>query len=227
MRKNKMPLEALKREVLNTGLAMSAQGLSPGRSGNVSARYGKGLLITPSGVLYQDLEPADIVHVPGNGKPAAGQLKPSSEWRLHRAVYRARPDARAIVHCHSLNATALACAEMPIPAFHYMVAAAGGSDIPLAPYATFGSNELAQGAAAALRERNACLLSHHGQIAVGGSLDAALDLALEVETLSAQYIKTVTLGAVRLLDENEMRRVLKKFASYGPAAQKGTATEGT
>lgn len=198
--------DALRREVLNTGLAMSTQGLSPGRSGNVSARYGKGLLITPSGMPYQELQPTDIVYVPPSGKPAVGQLKPSSEWRFHRAIYRARDDVHAIVHSHSLNATALACAEMSIPAFHYMVAVAGGNDIPLAPYATFGTDELAKAAVAALSKRNACLLSHHGQIAVGGSLEAALDLALEVETLAAQYIRVVALGAVRLLDDGEMAR---------------------
>lgn len=211
--------DELRRKVLDTALAMSAQGLSPGRSGNVSARCGKGLLITPSGLAYQGLTPADIVLVPASGKPAAGQRKPSSEWRFHRAIYRARPDVLAIVHSHSLNATALACAGMAIPAFHYMVAVAGGNDIPLAPYATFGTDELARSAVAALSQRNACLLAHHGQIAAGASLEAALELALEVETLAAQYIKVIGLGAVRLLDDEEMARVLEKFAGYGRAAQ--------
>jgi L-fuculose-phosphate aldolase len=217
----------LRQHVLDTALTMSSQGLSPGRSGNVSARHRKGMLITPSGMAYQELKPADIVHVLATGKPAANQLKPSSEWRLHRAIYKARPDVQAIVHAHSLNATALACAEAPIPAFHYMVAMAGGSDIPLVPYATFGGEELAQAAAATLSNRNACLLAHHGQIAVGDSLGAALDLAAEVETLSAQYIKVLTLGAVRLLDEAEMEKVLIQFRSYGRSAQrKKTAPAG-
>jgi ribulose-5-phosphate 4-epimerase/fuculose-1-phosphate aldolase len=210
----------LRKLVLETALAMSSQGLSPGRSGNVSARWKKGALITPSGMEYQSLTPDDIVLLLESGEPMRGQRKPSSEHLLHRAIYQARPDVYAIVHAHSLNATALACAEMSIPAFHYMVAMSGGADIPLAPYATFGSGELAAAAADALSQRNACLLAHHGQVAVGESLGAALDLALEVETLAAQYIKVRTLGAVRLLDEEEMERVLAKFANYGRAAQK-------
>jgi L-fuculose-phosphate aldolase len=209
----------LRKLVLETALSMSSQGLSPGRSGNVSARRKKGMLITPSGMEYQSFTPSDIVLLTENGKLARGQRKPSSEHLLHRAIYLARPDVLAIVHSHSLNATALACAEMSIPAFHYMVAMAGGSDIPLAPYATFGTEELAEAAAEALSQRNACLLAHHGQIAVGESLEAALDLALEVETLAAQYIKVRSLGAVRLLDEEEMERVLARFANYGRAAQ--------
>lgn len=209
----------LRKQVLETALAMSNQGLSPGRSGNVSARRKKGMLITPSGAEYHSLTPADIVVLTGRGEPAPGQRKPSSEHLLHHAIYRARPDVHAIVHSHSLNATALACAEMSIPAFHYMVAVAGGSDIPLAPYATFGTDELAAATVKGLSRRNACLLSHHGQIAVGENLEAALELALEVETLAAQYIKVRTLGAVRLLDEEEMARVAARFANYGRAAQ--------
>jgi L-fuculose-phosphate aldolase len=209
----------LRQDVLSAALAMSAMGLSPGRSGNVSARFKKGMIITPSGLPYDSLTPSSMVRLRPSGKPAADQLKPSSEWLFQLAIYRARPDVGAIVHCHSLNATALACAEKSIPAFHYMVAVAGGADIPLAPYATFGSEDLARAAAAALARRNACLLAHHGQIAAGANLEAALDLAHEVESLAAQYIKVLTLGPAPLLDAEEMERVLVKFASYGRAAQ--------
>lgn len=200
---------------------MSREGLSPNRSGNASVRFGTGMLITPSGCIADRLEPRDMVHVPASGKIARGQRTPSSEWRLHRAIYEARPDARAIVHCHSLNATALACARTPIPAFHYMVALAGGSDIPLAPYATFGTEELGRSVAATLARRDACLLANHGQIALGDGLEAALELAREVETLAAQYIKARAVGAPALLDEEEMARVLEKFSGYGRKARQG------
>jgi L-fuculose-phosphate aldolase len=134
---------------------------------------------------------------------------------MHLAIYAAKPDAAAIVHCHSMHATALACAGRPIPAFHYMVAVAGGSDIPLAPYATFGTPELGRAVTSALAERNAALLSHHGQIACGASLEAALDLAREVEVLAGQYCRFLQIGGSALLDEAEMARVLEKFRGYG------------
>lgn len=197
---------------------MSESGLSPGRSGNVSARIEGGMLITPSGKAYNIMEPDDIVAVGSDGTPRPGSLKPSSEWRFHLKIYEVRPDVRAIVHCHSLNATALACTHRPIPAFHYMVAVAGGKDIPLAPYATFGTPELAANIAAVLTDRKACLLANHGQIATGTSLAAALELAHEIETLAAQYIKVLGLGETHLLDDEEMDRVLARFRSYGQNA---------
>jgi L-fuculose-phosphate aldolase len=206
---------ALRRAIIDTAIAMSREGLSPGRSGNVSARVEGGMLITPTGLAYEALTEDQIVFVGTDGGRRPAELKPSSEWPMHQAAYRAKPTAGAIVHCHSLNATALACAGRPIPAFHYMVAVAGGIDIPVAPYATFGSEELAEGVAAALKERNAALLAHHGQIACGAGLSAALDLAREVETLAAQYCRFLQIGGGKLLDEQEMQRVLKKFGGYG------------
>ena len=206
---------ALRRGVIATAQAMSREGLSPVRSGNVSARAQGGMLITPTGLAYEGLQPEQIVFVSNRGGTRAGSLKPSSEWHMHLAIYKARPDAAAIVHCHSMNATALACAERPIPAFHYMVAVAGGSDVPLAPYATFGTPELARAVAGALAGRNAALLSHHGQIACGPSLEAALDLAREVEVLAGQYCRFLQIGGQAILDEAEMERVLEKFRSYG------------
>jgi L-fuculose-phosphate aldolase len=198
--------------LVETAKRMSASGLSHGRSGNVSARWGDGMLITPSGASYDTLEPNDTVYVDADGTPRGG--KPSSEWRFHHAAYQARPEAGAVVHCHSLCATALACAHRPIPAFHYMVAIAGGTDIPLAPYATFGTEDLAAHVAEALAHRKACLLANHGQIAAAADLDAALELAGEVENLAAQYLEVLKLGEVHLLDDAEMQRVLERFKTY-------------
>lgn len=205
----------LRQEVIDTALAMSREGLSPGTSGNVSVRWRDGMLITPTGMAYDALLPEDIVLVGGDGAPRAGSRKPSSEWRFHLAAYGARPEAQAVVHVHSLNSTALACARKPIPAFHYMVAVAGGADIPLAGYATFGTKALADHVAAALKNRKACLMANHGQIATGPSLPAALALAREVETLAAQYLKVLSIGKPTLLSDAEMVRVLERFKGYG------------
>jgi L-fuculose-phosphate aldolase len=209
---------ALREEIVATARAMSASGLSPGRSGNVSARFATGMLITPSGLAYDAMEAGDIVLVAGDGSVAAGQRAPSTEWHFHLAAYRARPDLNALVHTHSLHATVLACAGRSIPPFHYMVAVAGGSDIPLVPYATFGTPELAAHVAEGLRERKACLMAHHGQVAMGTKLSAALELAHEVEILAEQYFKVLVLGPPQLLPEAEMSVVLEKFKKYGRAA---------
>jgi L-fuculose-phosphate aldolase len=209
-----------RRAVIDTALAMSNSGLSPGRSGNVSCRWNDGMLITPTGMAYDDIRARDIAFVNGKGEvPGKKSRKPSSEWRFHLAAYRARPEMNAVVHTHSLNATALACAHMPIPAFHYMVAVAGGSDIPLVAYDTFGTKELAEHVARGLAERNACLMANHGQIAIGATLSSALELAHEVEVLAEQYCKVVALGKTNILPDDEMARVLKRFKSYGQRAQ--------
>jgi len=206
---------ALRRTVVETAQTMSREGLSPGRSGNVSARTDGGILITPTGLAYDGLTPEQIVLVRDDGTSPAGALRPSSELPLHLAVYRARPEAQAVVHCHSLNATALACAGRGIPAFHYMVAVAGGADIPVAPYATFGTPALAESVAATLAERRACLLAHHGQIACGKDLASALDLARDVEVLAAQYLKTLQIGGGPILGADAMAEVLERFQTYG------------
>jgi len=211
--------ERARREVLDTALAMSRRGLSPGRSGNVSRRFRDGMLITPSGQTYASIMPADIVFVADDGGLAPGQKKPSSEWRFHLAAYRARPDMGGIVHTHSTHATVLACAGKPIPAFHYMVAVAGGNDIPLIPYATFGTKELARQVAKGLKERDACLMANHGQIAIGETCAKALDLAAEVENLAEQYFNVLCLGDPILLGDEEMEKVLEQFGSYGQQTQ--------
>jgi L-ribulose-5-phosphate 4-epimerase len=205
----------LRQEIIDTALAMSGEGLSPGTSGNVSARLDDGFLITPTGMAYDDLIPEDIVFIDGKGVTQDAARKPSSEWRFHLSAYAARGTANAIVHAHSRFATALACARKPIPAFHYMVAVAGGNDIPLSDYATFGTVELADAVASALKDRKACLMANHGQIACGENLGVALGLAREVETLAAQYEAACQIGEPHILDDEEMDRVLARFESYG------------
>ncbi len=177
-------------------------------------RWQDGMLITPSAMPYADMTPADIVRTDACGEPVDPVQKPSSEWRFHLAALKTRPDCDAIVHTHSLNATALACAGKPIPAFHYMVAIAGGVDIPVVPYALFGTETLARHVAKGLKSRNACLLANHGQVAIGKSLTEAFELAQEVETLAAQYIAARQAGALKILSDRAMRDVLDRFADY-------------
>jgi len=206
----------LRKEIIAAANAMSQSGLSPGKSGNVSARDRAGhILITPTGVPYADLKPGDIVALDNRGKVLSGLLLPSSEWHFHVAIYTACTDVNAIVHTHSLHATALACAHREIPAFHYMVAVAGGDNIRCAPYATFGTDELAHHALTALKGRHACLLANHGQIALGETPAKALAMAHEVETLASQYVAALQIGPPTILDTDEMARVLEKFKTYG------------
>jgi L-fuculose-phosphate aldolase len=206
---------ALRAEIIATGQRMLSSGLTPGKSGNVSARSDSGMLITPTGMAYGELKPSDIVAIRNDGTAMTGQRVPSSEWRFHLAVYKARDDVEAIVHTHSLNATALACIHRHIPAFHYMVAVAGGDRILCATYATYGTEALAKNVVRALGERRACLIANHGAVAVGETLRKAYDLAWEVETLSAQYARARQLGRPRLLSAREMNVVLEKFKTYG------------
>jgi L-fuculose-phosphate aldolase len=194
---------------------LGRRGLTEGTSGNIGLRRDSGrFFVSPTGMPYEALEPGDIPLLDFEGR-WFGRRRPSSEWRFHRDIFRARPEVGAIVHVHSRHATALACTGRGIPAFHYMVAVAGGADIRCAPYHTFGSQALADAALAALEGRRACLLANHGVIAVGADLPAALALAGEVETLASQYCAALALGDVRILDETEMGRVLEKFRTYG------------
>jgi L-fuculose-phosphate aldolase len=205
---------ALRQAVIDTARRMNALGINQGTSGNVSVRLGDGLLVTPSGVDYDALAPAMIVHMAMDGT-WRGDLLPSSEWRIHRDILQSRQEFGAVVHAHSPHATALACLGRGIPAFHYMVAVAGGDSIRCAPYATFGSQALSDHALAALEGRKACLLANHGLLACGADLKQALKIALEVEVLSAQYCCALQIGEPLLLDAAEMQRVLQKFQSYG------------
>jgi len=208
----------LREDVIATALAMNAAGINRGKSGNVSVRLHDaaidGFLITPTGVPYLQTTPEQIVAMTLSGE-ARGSLLPSSEWRFHREIYAARADAQAIVHTHAPFATTLACLHRGIPAFHYMVAVAGGKDIRCAPYATFGTQELSDHAVAALAERRACLLANHGMIAIGTSLAQALALAVEVETLAEMYWRALQISEPVALPDAEMDTVLAKFATYG------------
>jgi L-fuculose-phosphate aldolase len=205
---------ALRQQLIDTCLAMNAAGINQGKSGNASARIEDGFLVTPTGIPYNALTPDDIVSMRFDGIHQGKRL-PSSEWRFHRDILAARPEINAIVHTHANYATTLACLGRSIPAFHYMVAKAGGSDIRLAPYAIFGSQELSDHAVAALEGRFACLLANHGMIAIGTSLAKALDIAIEVEALSRQYCQALQIGEPILLGADEMARVIEQFRTYG------------
>jgi L-fuculose-phosphate aldolase len=207
--------EASRRLIVATGLRMNAAGINQGTSGNLSVRVPEGFLVTPSGVPYDELAAEHVVEVGLDGHVAPGQLVPSSEWAIHRDVYVRRPEVGAVLHAHAMFATSLSCLRRGIPAFHYMVAVAGGRDIRCADYATFGTPELSAHVLAALEGRKACLMANHGMLAIAETLPKALKLAIEVETLAAQYWRALQVGAPVLLPDEEMDRVLEKFATYG------------
>lgn len=207
---------ALRQEIVEVAQAIDRAGFCPSKSGNVSARFGEGFLITPSGLPYTQTKLEDLIYVALDGTVLSGSRKPSSEWPFHVAIYKARPDAQAIVHTHSPRATALSCARRGIPAFHYMIALCGGADVRCAEYATFGSPELAQNAVRALEGRKAVLLANHGVIALGASLAGAHTIVAEVENLAGEYLDLLASGLDPvILDEAEMERVSAKFAGYG------------
>jgi L-fuculose-phosphate aldolase len=194
---------------------LTRRGLTHGRSGNVSVRCDeRRFFVSPSGMDYEVLRDDDVPLMDLDGQ-WFGRCRPSSEWRFHRDIFRSRPDVGAIVHTHSPRATALACTGRGIPAFHYMVAIAGGRDIRCAPYYTFGTQELSDAALTALRDRKACLLANHGVIATGADLAGAVSLAGEVENLALQYCAALSLGRVSILDDAEMCRVVERFRTYG------------
>jgi L-fuculose-phosphate aldolase len=208
----------LRTSVIDVACAMDDAGFAPNKSGNVSARTSRGFVITPSALPYRSLQPADLPELAPDGAVIDAPRRPSSEWRMHAAIYAARPDAQAIVHTHSPRATALSCARRGLPAFHYMIALAGG-DVRCAPYATFGSNDLARHAVDGLRERRATLLANHGVIALGGTLAAALAVAREVENMAGQYLALLAAGLEpTVLDDAELARVVAKFRDYGRPA---------
>ncbi|MBN9061919.1 MAG: class II aldolase [Rhizobiales bacterium 65-9] len=207
--------EPLRARIIETCRAMNRVGLNQGTSGNLSARLdGERCLITPSGLDYDAMTPGDIALLSFDGR-WSGRSRPSTEWRFHRDILRHRPDAGAVLHAHARHATAIACLGLDIPAFHYMVAVAGGDAIRCAPYATFGSQALSDAALAALDGRKACLLAHHGMIAIGETPEKALRLAIEVEALAAIYLSARQIGEPKTLPRGEMARVLRLFATYG------------
>ena len=209
---------ALRREVIETALEMERLGINQGTSGNISARWQDGLLITPSGVPYAELQTQDIVWLPldvSDDAEVFARTRPSTEWRFHRDILRSRPEINAVVHTHSNAATALAIHSREIPAHHYMVAVAGGNSIRCAPYATFGSQALSEHTLTALKDRTACLLAHHGVIAIGRDLARALWLANEVEVLAQQYLLACQLGIPPVLSDEAINEVIEKFKGYG------------
>ncbi|KMM16701.1 class II aldolase/adducin family protein [Synechococcus sp. GFB01] len=225
-----------RRALLSAAQGLNACGLNQGTAGNLSLRIPGGLLITPSSLPYEQMGPEDLVAIDPQGRPLADSATttgraPSSEWRLHADILARRPEIAAVVHCHSVHATALACHGRGIPPFHYMVVQAGGPDIRCAGYATFGSQELSDLAVAALRERRACLLAHHGQVTLGSSLEQALALAVEVETLAQMYLQALQLGEPPLLSGEEMEEVAEQMQRrhYGafsdPAAPPGQSPD--
>jgi L-fuculose-phosphate aldolase len=194
--------------------ALTAHNLNRGTAGNVSARWDEGFLVTPTGLAADEMQPGDIVPMAMDGS-WHGARKPSSEWRFHRDLYAARPEAGAVVHAHAPFATALACLRADIPPFHYMIARFGGATVRCAAYATFGTQELSDAALAALEGRCACLLANHGLLVFGRDLRHALDLAVEFEALCAQYWRALQAGRPVLLSDTEMTAVLDRFGAYG------------
>ncbi len=209
-----MKYPALRREIVAACQDMNRRGINQGTSGNISARVAEGFLITPSGLAYDEMKAADIVLMKTDGT-SVGRLKQSSEWRFHTSIMGTRPEVGAVVHTHSMFATTLSCLGMEIPAVHYMIAAAGGSNIRCVPYIAYGTQELADAALKALQGRNACLLANHGMIVVGPTLKRAMWLAVEVETLAAQYWRALQVGKPNILSDKQVRAVMEKFQTYG------------
>ena len=208
----------LRHAMVEASLELVERGLNRGTSGNVGVRCGDRILVTPSGVPARELKPEAMVLLAANGE-VIGPGRPSSEWRFHRDILQARPDLHAVVHVHSPFATTLACLGVEIPPFHYMIAAAGGSTIRCAPYALFGTQALSDHALAALQDRRACLLAHHGMIATGRDLDQALALCVEVESLCEQYWRARQIAEPPHLSPAQMIEVMEKFKSYGQHAE--------
>jgi L-fuculose-phosphate aldolase len=207
---------AARQSIIDACLRMNQLGINQGTSGNISLRWQDGMLITPTSTPYEDMTPEQIVFMRQDGSVSPGQ-RPSSEWRFHLDIFNARPEIHAVVHAHPTYATIIAIMGRDIPAIHYMVAAAGGDTIRCAPYATFGTDELSRNALAALEGRTACLLGHHGMIAIGASLPRAMWLAVEVETLARQYHGCLALGEPPVLSSEEIENVRLRMAGYGLA----------
>ena len=201
-------------QVIKYAKMLNVKNLSALRSGNISVRYKNGFFITPSGVKYSQLQTEDVVFVSLDGKFDSLKQRPSSEWRIHKDIYVNKKEANAVVHAHSTHATAVSAHGKSIPAFHYMVALAGGDDIKCAEYATFGTEELSKNILEALDKRKACLMSNHGQVVFDTNLEKAFELAEEIENICHQYINTLKIGIPKILSNNEMKKVLEKVKDY-------------
>lgn len=199
---------------------LDALGMNRGSTGNLSVRVGEGMLITPTGMGAEDLRPQDLVWLGWDGTQR-GDWRPSSEWHFHQAIYRVRPDLHAVLHTHSTHAAALACLRRELPAFHYMVAVAGGDSVPCVPYHLFGTEDLSAAVAGAFADRDACLMANHGLVAGGNTLAKAMKVLQEIESLCEVYLKALAVGEPAVLSKDEMAAVITKFASYGKTARAG------
>lgn len=206
--------KVLRQQLIDTACDMNTSGLNQGTAGNLSVRFESGMLITPSGMDYHCLQLDDIVWMDFDGNHESHR-KPSSEWRFHAAIYQNRTEAQAVLHAHPRYCTTLACLEREIPAFHYMVAIAGGKNIRCAPYATFGTPALSESVVTAMQNRKACLMAHHGMTCFDDNLTRVLALAIEVENLAAVYSGILAIGTAEVLGDTEMAIVIQKFAGYG------------
>jgi L-fuculose-phosphate aldolase len=204
----------LRKTMLDVVATLEFKGFNHGSSGNVSCRLGEDMLVTPTGGNSANMTPERLVRLDRNGDTIGDGL-PSSEWHMHQAILNAYPHVQAIIHTHADCCVALSCLARPIPAFHYMIASFGGTDVPCAPYATFGTKALADGAVAALKNRKACLLANHGMIVAGTSLQQALDLTVKLETLARQYIMARQAGEPTIIPDDEIERVLERYKGYG------------
>ena len=205
---------ALRLQLVAALQRLDALGLNRGSTGNLSHRLGEGMLITPTGMGAADCGPGDLVWLGFDGR-RRGAWQPSSEWHFHQALYAARPELHAVVHTHPTHATALACLRRPLPAFHYMVAVAGGDDVRCAPYHLFGTPELSQAVVQAMERRTACLLATHGLVSAGATLREAMKVTLEIESLCDSYLRALAVGEPALLSEAEMAAVIERFRGYG------------
>lgn len=199
---------------------MDALGMNRGSTGNLSHRLGEGMLITPTGMGADDLRAQDLVWLGWDGT-LRGDWQPSSEWHFHQAIYRARPDLHAVLHTHSTHAAALACLRRELPAFHYMVAIAGGDSVPCVPYSLFGTEALSNDVAGAFAQRDACLMANHGLVAGGANLPKAMKVLQEIESLCEVYLKALAVGQPAVLSRKQMAEVIEKFKSYGKTARAG------
>jgi L-fuculose-phosphate aldolase len=210
---------ALRQAIIDQCRALDALGLNHGTSGNISVRRGEAMLVTPSGTPAAAMTPETICEMPLSGGPAeaSGPRAPSSEWRMHRDVLRARPEFGAVVHAHAPYCTTLAIARRGIPAVHYMIALFGGPDIRCADYATFGTQALSDNALAALEDRAGCLLANHGMLACGPTLEKAMALAVELESLARQHYQALLIGGGHVLSEAQVRETSEMIArlNYG------------
>ena len=209
----------LREAIIQQCCQLQPLGLNQGSAGNISARAGADMLITPSAIPYEDMTPEMIARMPLNGVDGEwfGPCAPSSEWRFHRDIFRARPEVNAIVHTHSLHATTLSILRKNIPAIHYMIALFGGADIRCTDYAMFGTQALSDLAVEGLKNRNGVLLGNHGMIVVGATLTQAMDRAVELETLARMYVLSLQIGEPVILKTQEMAEALERFKTYGKA----------